>query len=162
MVTLDTLPEGVVSGKPLTIGFTIRQHGSHPADGLKPTVSATNPTSGEHLEANATPDGTPGHYSALLTFPSAGTWEWQIDPKAFAKAPLPALTVLSAPPLTTAAATTLTGNHPTVNQNQVAEPSAALWKWLGLASGGSALACLVLAAWVVWRGREPALRQGAV
>src|SRR5688572_22466504 len=39
VITLDELPTDVVAGEPLTIGFTVRQHGIRPMDGLDPTVT---------------------------------------------------------------------------------------------------------------------------
>lgn len=60
----------------MTIGFVVRQHAIHPMSGLEPVVTAT---SGEHrLRVEAIEDRE-AHYVASLTFPAAGTWEWEIN-----------------------------------------------------------------------------------
>lgn len=76
--TLDTLPRNVAVGEPVTIGFVVRQHAIRPLSGLEPVVTAT---SGEYnLRVGAAEDRErEAHYVATLTFPEAGTWEWQID-----------------------------------------------------------------------------------
>src|SRR5690349_4740642 len=71
VITLDELPMDVVAGEPLTIGFTVRQHGITLMDGLYPTVTAM-PAKGDSLLVNAEPDDRPGHYTATLTFPQEG------------------------------------------------------------------------------------------
>jgi mono/diheme cytochrome c family protein len=78
VITLDELPAGVVAGEPLTVGFTVLQHGRTPMDGLDPTITATLPKS-ESLVVHAKPEGETGHYTATLTFPTAGNWNWSIQ-----------------------------------------------------------------------------------
>lgn len=41
VITLDELPSGVVADEPLTIGFTVLQHGITPMTNLEPTVTAS-------------------------------------------------------------------------------------------------------------------------
>jgi len=78
VITLDELPTGVVAGEPLTIGFTVLQHGKTPMDGLDPTITATLSKS-ETFVVYAKPEGKPGHYAATLTFPTEGNWNWSIQ-----------------------------------------------------------------------------------
>jgi hypothetical protein len=78
VITLDELPTDVVAGEPLTIGFTVLQHGKTPMDGLNPTITA-NLYKDEFFTVNAEPDGKPGHYTATLTFPKEGDWRWSIQ-----------------------------------------------------------------------------------
>jgi hypothetical protein len=78
VITLDELPAGVVAGEPLTIGFTVLQHGKTPMDGLDPTVTATLFKESQFV-VQAEPDGKPGHYTATLTFPKEGDWSWSIQ-----------------------------------------------------------------------------------
>lgn len=80
VITLDELPTDVVAGEPVTIGFTVRQHGRTPMTDIDPTVSARLSTD-ENFMVHAEPEGEPGHYAANLTFPKEGNWEWSI--KAF-------------------------------------------------------------------------------
>jgi cytochrome c2 len=94
VITLDELPGEIVAGEPLEIGFTVRQHGVTPLDGLTPTVSAHR--SGASVTEEAKAQGQSGHYVAVLTFPQAGEWEWSIQ--AFSgNQPMPPLTVNEAP-----------------------------------------------------------------
>lgn len=73
------LDGGVVAGTPVTIGFTVLQHGQRPMEGLAPLITATSAASGERATFSAARQGGPGHYVATLTLPSAGVWEWQVD-----------------------------------------------------------------------------------
>lgn len=94
VITLDELPMEVIAGQPFDIGFTVRQHGVTPLDGLIPTVSARQPGSSVTEQAKA--QGESGHYVATLTFPHGGEWEWSIQ--AFTgNQPMPPLNVTEAP-----------------------------------------------------------------
>src|SRR5688572_22969299 len=75
VITLDELPSGVIVGKPLTIGFTVLQHGVTPMTNLEPSITASL-SKDKPLTFFATPEGKPGYYTAILTFPEAGDWEW--------------------------------------------------------------------------------------
>lgn len=78
VITLDELPTDVVAGEPLTVGFTVLQHGKTPMDGLDPTVTATLFKESQFI-VHAEPEGEPGHYTATLTFPDEGDWSWSIQ-----------------------------------------------------------------------------------
>lgn len=78
VITLDELPIDVVAGKPLTIRFMVLQHGRTPMTDLEPTITAKL-SKGETLTSFAVPEGKPGHYTATLTFPQDGNWEWSIQ-----------------------------------------------------------------------------------
>lgn len=77
VITLDELPTNVVAGEPLTIGFTVLQHGQTPMADLDPVLTAHSGK--DKLTVIAKPDGTPGHYSAVLTFSVEGEWDWTIQ-----------------------------------------------------------------------------------
>jgi len=80
VVTLDSLPEGVVPGVDFTIGFTVRQHGVTLLSDLNPApvVTAKHTESDEVVRSIAAPEGGPGHYAAQLSLPSSGEWYWGI------------------------------------------------------------------------------------
>lgn len=87
VITLDDMPGEIRAGEPWTAGFTVLQHGQTPvhdlgADGgpIVPTLMATNPATGERVEAVATPTEEVGHFVVEVTFPSEGAWEWTIYP----------------------------------------------------------------------------------
>lgn len=91
VITLDELPAGVVAGEPLTIGFTVLQHGRTPMTNIDPTVTARL-SADEKFVVDAEAEGEPGHYSATLTFPKEGNWEWSIQAFTMDQ-PMPALSV---------------------------------------------------------------------
>jgi len=91
VITLDELPTNIVAGEPLTIGFTVLQHGKTPMTDLEPTVTAGSSLD-EKLVVNAKPVGKPGHYVATLTFPKEGEWKWSIQAFTMDQ-PMPVLTV---------------------------------------------------------------------
>lgn len=89
VITLDGVPDDPRAGEPWSIGFTVLQHGQTPvhklSDGyngvmVEPTFVATNTTTGERLEAVATPTEVVGHFTLAVTFPSEGEWQWTIFP----------------------------------------------------------------------------------
>src|SRR5215212_4926705 len=91
VITLDELASQVTVGEPLTIGFTVLQHGRTPMSDLYPVITAKL-SSAETMTFSAEQDGKPGHYVATLTFPKEGNWEWTIQ--AFTmQQPMPTLTV---------------------------------------------------------------------
>jgi len=81
VVTLDSTPTDVQAGVPFTVGFMIiSAHDGSPQPGFEPIVTATNPATGESITVTARREGAPGHYVAALTLPSAGEWNWEIQP----------------------------------------------------------------------------------
>jgi cytochrome c2 len=90
VITLDDLPGQVVVGESFTIGFMVRQHGRIPMSGLTPSISARNSDTGDFIVIEAVPEGETGHYSATLTLPKAGQWQWSISAFSMAQA-MPAL-----------------------------------------------------------------------
>jgi mono/diheme cytochrome c family protein len=93
VITLDELPSGAAAGEPLTIGFTVRQHGRTLMVGLSPKVTAA--LSGETLVFPAQAEGGPGHYTATLTLPKEGDWHWGIEAFTMYQ-PMPVLKVAAA------------------------------------------------------------------
>ncbi len=72
VTTIHELPDYAVAGQPLTLAFTIRQHGRDPLAGLKPEVEAR--IGATTLRMLAEPGGAKGEYRSTLTLPSAGRW----------------------------------------------------------------------------------------
>lgn len=76
-VTLETVPDYIVAGQPVTLNYTVRQHGVAPLSGLTTSVDAR---SGElAATAVATAAGRTGQYSATLTLPRPGDWTISIN-----------------------------------------------------------------------------------
>ena len=95
-VTLDRLPADVRAGETLHLGFMVRQHGKTPINNVTPYLRATRPGASEILRVDAKQEGPVGHFVLDVTFPSAGTWDWQIVPEPFEGTAFAPLTVLPA------------------------------------------------------------------
>ena len=76
-VQLSSLPAGTDAGGTWTPTMTILQHGVTPLAGLQPAVRITD-EGGTIQTFAARPAGEPGTYIAKVTFPSAGTWRYEI------------------------------------------------------------------------------------
>ena len=100
VVTLDRLPARIVAGRPIDIGFTVRQHGRTLRDDLAPIVRLERADKTDSITVTARRQGASGHYAATLTFSSAGAWDWKIDIEQFGMItqPMPRLSVLAAAP----------------------------------------------------------------
>jgi hypothetical protein len=90
VITLDELPSGAVAGEPLTVGFTVRQHGRTLMTGLYPKITAIS--GGEKLVFPAKAEGGQGHYTATMTLPKEGDWQWAVEAFTMYQ-PMPALKV---------------------------------------------------------------------
>jgi len=110
VITLDEIPTDIVAGEPVTIGFTVMQHGKTPMNDLTPTITA-NFHKDQEFTFTAVHDGKPGHYTATLTFPTEGKWDWSVH--AFTmEQEMPALSV--------AASVADMMNHPVAESEPVA------------------------------------------
>lgn len=134
VIVLDDLPTNVVAGEPLTIGFTVLQHGKTPMDGLEPTITA-NLFKEEVIVVQAEADGESGHYTASLTFPKEGEWRWSIQ----------AFTMDQRMPMLNVAAPMVKAEgQPVVRSEPVAVPVVSLLNVVRLAALGVGLAGLIL------------------
>ena len=113
VITLDELPTGVVAGEPLTIGFTVLQHGKTPMTDLSPIIVA-NLHKDTEFKIIAEEEGKPGHYTATLTFPKEGEWSWSIQ----------AFTMDQKMPMLTVAAPAVAAANPPVVIEETATPFA--------------------------------------
>jgi hypothetical protein len=103
VVTVENLPGDVHAGQNVHLEFSVRQHGRDLTHDVAPILRANNPQTGERLIVEAAALKQKGYFAVDVLFPSAGTWEWRIDPVLLAgELELLPLTVLPA------AATTLT------------------------------------------------------
>jgi hypothetical protein len=79
VVKLDAIPRDIVAGNEVKVGFTVLAHGVTPVKDLRPRIDATHIESRTHVEAEAAPEGDPGHYAAVFTLSEPGAWDWSID-----------------------------------------------------------------------------------
>ena len=78
----DSLPSEWHAGQSYTLGYMIRMDGVEPykADTTEIVIRGS---AGKVLSYPGTPDGTPGHYTAKIYFPAAGTYTWQVTQGSF-------------------------------------------------------------------------------
>ena len=76
-VGLSSTPSGSEPGKPWNVELTVLQHGRTPLSDLSPTITIRNGDATKTF--NATPTGKPGVYRAAVVFPSAGTWNYEVN-----------------------------------------------------------------------------------
>lgn len=146
VAALDADPPRAMAGSPFTVGFTvISMHDGQPQSDVEPEVTATNPATGEVVNVVAKSDGTAGHFVATLRLPSAGQWNWEIQPyrKMIENYPPSVFTPILASAPGAAA-------EPAPQPGPAAQ---AVASWLPLAAIG-ALAALVTLAWAFTRRRR--------
>ena len=73
-----TTTEPPREGEPITLGFTVLQHGVTPAGWVTPTVRLTSLSTGTGMEVVATRSGPDGHFSVTVTPDAAGYWSWVV------------------------------------------------------------------------------------
>lgn len=136
IITLDEIPTGLVAGEPVTVGFTVLQHGQTPMNDLEPTIILLLPKE-EQILVSAQPDGKPGHYTAIFSLPKEGEWEWSIQAFTMEQ---------QMPVLHVAAAGIDVTSQPFVKSELVSKP-VSLFTVVRLSALGVGLLALVLAFW---------------
>jgi mono/diheme cytochrome c family protein len=76
VVTVDDLPEYITAGEPVTLAYTVRQHGNNLLGGLHGRIEAER--DGQKVAAEARPGRFDGHYVATLAIPASGDWSLTI------------------------------------------------------------------------------------
>ena len=74
IITVNQLPDYAVAGQPLTLTFSVRQHGKTLLSELHPTIQTAAP-GGRTIKVAAMRTASPGEYSARLTAPEPGEWK---------------------------------------------------------------------------------------
>jgi hypothetical protein len=76
---MDTPPDDPGGpNQPVTIGFTLLQHGVAPVDWGTATVVLTNSATGQSVSTDARPQGPVGHWVAEISVPAEGTWSYEV------------------------------------------------------------------------------------
>lgn len=94
VVTIDELPQHWQAGQTTTLGFTVRQHGVTPVNLAPVRLQARAVAGGETLSFTATQQGETGHYQVDIALPTAGEWQWEIQPGGFPPVALAPLRVV--------------------------------------------------------------------
>lgn len=71
-ISVEKLPDKVVTGQPLDLVFVVKQHGIKPMSGLKPTLEVKG--AGTVARVNATPGKEKGQYKATVVLAQAGSY----------------------------------------------------------------------------------------
>ncbi len=105
VITIDNLPQHVIAGQALTLGFIVRQHGQTLRDDLTPILHFGRADAKDSFDVTAKREGASGHYTAIATFPSAGQWNWRVDIEQFGMITqdMPPFNVLTTAPAATSA-----------------------------------------------------------
>lgn len=111
---LDTLPANWAhAGQTYAVGYTIRMDGIEPYKADRTEIVATNLDGKTALSFPGVGDATPGHYTAQVLFPSAGTYRWSVTQGSyFAPYDLGTLSVLPAVAAARDAATAAPASDP--------------------------------------------------
>ena len=103
----DSLPTDWIAGHTYTLGYTIRMDGVEPYKADRTEIIAGSLDGKTTLAFPGVGDATPGHYTAAVTFPSAGTWTWKVTQGTFfAPMDLGVVTVQPAPVTTSSSGST--------------------------------------------------------
>jgi cytochrome c551/c552 len=94
VISLEALPQEVVTERPFTIRFAVLQHGLRLAD-MPSTVTAVHPATSDKVTV-ACVLAEDGYFEATMTLPQAGQWQWQINSFGYDHV-MPPLTVTPAP-----------------------------------------------------------------
>jgi mono/diheme cytochrome c family protein len=77
VVSVQDVPDYAVAGEPLTLTYSVRQHGEQLLSGLRGSLSARSASA--NVVAAAQPKSQLGYYSATVTLPNAGDWTLTIE-----------------------------------------------------------------------------------
>lgn len=75
--TLDAPVEPPSAGQPFDVNFTLYQHGVTPVNSGNAVVVATGPD-GREMAFTAHRSGGQAHWTATVTLPAEGAWQWAI------------------------------------------------------------------------------------
>ena len=78
VITLEDFPDYALAGRPVTLTFSVRQHGQTLLSGLKPSVQASMPGA-PAMVVRATATSKVGEYTATLELDRVGDWTIVVD-----------------------------------------------------------------------------------
>lgn len=79
VLSVDNLPEIIVAGEPVTLTYTARVTFDDGTFVAQPeTITAVHGDTGEQLLVTAESTSKRNQFEAVLTFPTAGDWQWQL------------------------------------------------------------------------------------
>lgn len=78
VTSLDAVP-APVADEPVSVGFTILQHGVSPVNIDDGVFVVVRNAAGDEVRSPARREGPDGHYVADVEFPSSGTFTWAVE-----------------------------------------------------------------------------------
>jgi hypothetical protein len=79
----DSLPTQWIANQSYTLGYTIRMDGVEPYKADRTEIVANSLDGKTSLTFPGVADGSPGHYTAKVLFPAAGTYQWKVTQGTF-------------------------------------------------------------------------------
>jgi hypothetical protein len=76
-VTLAPPPAGLEAGVTWTANLTVLRHGVTPTDGATPSITIMGDSGPQTFRAK--PAGATGKYVAHVAFPTAGSWDYEVN-----------------------------------------------------------------------------------
>jgi mono/diheme cytochrome c family protein len=73
------LPDAVTAARPVTLTFSVRQHGHTLLDNLRPSIDAVPLRGGDPIRVDAVSAGGKGRYTSTITLPDTGQWRLTIN-----------------------------------------------------------------------------------
>src|SRR6185295_9858173 len=79
----DSLPTDWHAGQVYSLGYLIKMDGVEPYKADRTEIVANSLDGKTSLSFPGVGDATPGHYTAQVTFPAAGTYQWKVTQGSF-------------------------------------------------------------------------------
>lgn len=78
VTTFESVPAEFEAGTTYQLDYSIRQHGQRLVDLEDTSIRIWNPETGEEHVFAGQSTGETGYYTAEVTFPTAGEWQWEV------------------------------------------------------------------------------------
>lgn len=78
VTTFSDVPSEFQAGTAYQLDYSIRQHGQHLVDVEDTSIRIWNSETGEEHMFAGQSTGETGYYTAEVTFPAAGEWQWEV------------------------------------------------------------------------------------
>jgi hypothetical protein len=96
VTTFGDVPAEFQAGTTYQLDYSVRQHGQHLVDPGETSIRIWNGETGEEHIFTGQSSGETGYYTAEVTFPSAGEWQWEVIQGMFGPQELGSLSVAGA------------------------------------------------------------------
>jgi len=130
----DSLPTDFHAGQVYSLGYLIKMDGVEPYKADRTEIIASSADGKTNVVFPGVADATPGHYTAQVSFPTSGTYQWKVTQGSyFAPFDLGSINVLPAIASTSSSSTPLATGDPIRDAIPFAAAGAALFATFVLA-----------------------------